>query len=73
MLRNMINKSHKKTFIHMPDYSCYLILDDIKRLSRDNNGPYILLNGSDMRYYIKDSYYKAIEKLIRDNNKIIEI
>ena len=69
----MNKTTNKKTFIHMPDYGCYLILDDITRLSRDNDGPYILLNGSEKKYRIKDSYYNAIEKLIRENNKIIDI
>ena len=69
----MNKTTNKKTFIHMSDYGCYLILDDIIRLSRDNDGPYILLNGSEKKYRIKDSYYNAIEKLIRENNKIIDI
>ena len=69
----MNKTTNKKTFIHMPDYGCYLILDDITRLSKDSEGSYILLNGSEKKYYINDSYYKAIEKLIRKNNKIIDI
>ena len=72
--RLFIMKKTKKTFIHMPKYGCYLILDDIIRLSRDSdNRPYLLLINSSQKYYINDDYYNKIKELIRKNNNVIDL
>lgn len=66
-------KKAKKTFIYMPKYGCYINLDDIIRLSKDNDGSYVLLLNTPGKYYINDNYYKKIEELIRKNNNVIDL
>lgn len=68
-----MNKTTKKTFIYMSSYGCYLVLDDIIILSKDNNGPYIMVKNSNLKYRIKECYYNYIEKLLREHFKVIDI